>query len=62
MSDLLERDVTTGPYAYAEPTWQEELAESGDDPVFDQVNLFFEETGIEGYVFMSTRVARHGRE
>lgn len=60
MSDLLERDVTAGPYAYAEPTWQDELAASGDDPVFDQMNLREHETGIEGDVFLSTEVARHG--
>lgn len=60
MTDLLERSRIEGPYGYAEPTWQEELAASGSDPVFDQMNLFPEETGIEGHVFISTRVARHG--
>lgn len=60
MTELLERSRTGGPYAYIEPTWQEELAASGDDPVFDHMNLNEDETGIPGHVFISTRVAQHG--
>lgn len=61
MADLLERDVATGgPYAYAEPTWQEELAASGDIPLFDHMNLREHETGVPGHIFLSTAVAQHG--
>lgn len=43
-----------------EPTLQQELAEFGDDDVMDFMNLGSQRTGIEGTVFVSTVMGRHG--
>jgi hypothetical protein len=43
-----------------EPTIQEEIAGLGDDDLMDFMNLTSERTGIDGVVFISTRMGRHG--
>jgi hypothetical protein len=46
----------------AELSLDEEMAFFGEDDVFDRANLFPEDTGIEGVIFISTNVPRlpHG--
>jgi hypothetical protein len=43
-----------------EPTLHEELAALGEDDSMDFMNLTAEDTGIEGIVFISTVLGRHG--
>jgi hypothetical protein len=45
---------------YPEPTLAEEIATLGDDDLMDMANLTSKQTGIEGIVFISTEMGRHG--
>ena len=45
---------------HAEPTIQEEIGVLGDDDVMDHMNLGADRTGIEGTIFVSTDMGRHG--
>src|SRR6266550_8899577 len=41
-------------------TLHEELLAVGDDDIVEMANLFAEDTGIEGVIFVSTEMASHG--
>jgi len=45
---------------HAEPTIEEEIGVLGDDDVMDHMNLGADRTGIDGTIFVSTVMGRHG--
>jgi hypothetical protein len=45
---------------HPEPTLDEEIATLGDDDLMDMANLTSKQTGIDGIVFISTEMGKHG--
>ena len=44
----------------SDTTLHEELLAVGEDDIVEMANLFTEETGVEGVIFVSTEMASHG--